>query len=316
MALALRRYWDSDMLPLAGIQALEAALPAVAAARRSEALDLLAYLRFSAGFADVALAHADAAVAAACEPALHARALVRRAWVRVAAADDPASYAGQVEQALAAARASGDPEAEARALHQQAVLLHPQPDGARRAEACFQRAQALWERLGDRRKAMAQLAHRGQCWLGTRRTPDALAAFETCEAAARDDGDWLALIAAAQSRAHALLQLRRWSESLAALRLALEVAWRREHLYALAWGLWGLGRPLARLRRPREAMRLMAFSEAWWRRHYGVPSADRQRELRRVRRMVVHLSSPLQAQGWELEGRALELAAAVRLALE
>ncbi len=316
VALALRRYWDSDMLPLAGIQALEAALPAVVAARRSEALELLAYLRFSAGFAEAALDHADAAVAAAPDPVLRARALVRRVWVCVAGADDAAPFAAAIEETLAAARASGDLEAEARALHQQAVLLHPQAGGARRAEACFERAQQLWERLGDHRRAMAQLAHRGQCWLGTSRTREALAAFEACEAVARDDGDWLALIVTAQSRANALAQLRRWGEAHAALRLGLEVAWRREHLHALLWGLWGLGRPLARLRRPREAMRLMAFCETYWRQHYGVPSADRLRELRRVRALAAHLASPLQAQAWEIEGRALELAAAVRLALD
>ncbi|MFO1270680.1 MAG: NB-ARC domain-containing protein [Rubrivivax sp.] len=316
VALAMRRLWESDMLPLAGIQALETALPAAPPARRSEALDLLAYLRFSAGFPAVALAHAEAALAAALDAALRARALVRRLWVRVAAADDAAPFAGQVEEALAAARASGDLEAEARALHQQAVLLHPQPGGAALAEACFEHAQQLWERAGDHRRAMAQLAHRGQCWLGTHRTREALAAFEACEALAREEGDWLALIVAAQSRANALTHLRRWAESLAALQLALEVAWRREHLHALAWSLWGLGRPLARLCRPREAMRLMAFCEAYWRRHYGVPAPERQREVRRVRGLVARLASPLQAQGWEIEGRALELAAAVRLALE
>jgi predicted ATPase len=326
LALALRSHWDTDGLPArlqARLEAALASLPEADVALRADAHELLAYLRFEAGFAAAAQAHAAAALALAPDAARRARALVRQAWVALAAGRNEtganglhASVRAALDEALALARASGDREVQARALHQQAALASQSAADPRQVEALLEESQALWLALGDRRKAQARLRNRAQCWVHMGRAADALACFQACEQSARDDGDWVGQIDSLLSLATLLAHQRQWQPALDANQRCLALCWQRWHRHGLAYALWMPPRLLARLRRPEPAMRLMAFAAAFWAQRFGPLGAADRRELRRVRGLVRAQVGAARAEQLWREGEALEVAAAVALALQ
>lgn len=325
LALALRSYWDSDGLPGHVQAALErglASLPPGPGVQRAQAHELLAYLRFEAGFAAEALRHAEAALAAAPDPAQRARALVRRAWVLLAsgrgdysAGTAPEQVGGWLEEALVLARSAGDLEAQARALHQLAVLVSHLGADFRRAERLLEESQSLWLALGDRRKAQARLRNRAQCWVRLGRQADALVAYKMCEQAARDEGDWVGQIDSLLSLATLQAQQRQWQQALDTNRRCVALCWQRWHRHGLAYALWNPPRLLARLRRPEAAIRLMGFAATYWQRCFGpLGDADR-REQRAVRGLVRAQIGAARSEALWIEGAAMEVAAAVALAL-
>ncbi len=330
LALALRRYWEADGLPPRLLDALEAALPAVAGDEtlRAAAHELLAHLRMSAGQAEAALEHAEAALAAAgSDPALRARALLQQVWGQIVAGriddrSDPlfARLQAQLAEALALARRCGQRDLQARALQVQAVLwcnLHLSSNDADpvRAEALFAQSEALWRLLGDAHQARDRLRNRAQCWSMLGRKAEAMAVFERCERAARDDGDWVGQIDNQISLCAMLAGQRRWAEAADACRRSIRVAYGRWHHHGLAYGLWNIARPLARLHRPEVALRLMAFAARFWTDSMGPLRADDLRYVRIVRRLVsVQRGAAAAARLW-LEGEALDLRTAVAEAL-
>jgi predicted ATPase len=330
LALALRRYWETDGLPLRLLDALEAALPAADAdsAMRADAHELLAHLRMSAGQSEAALQHAQAALeAAGADPARRSRALLRRVWSQVAfgRVDERAdplfrALCAQLDEALALARDCGQRELQARALQYQAVLwcnVHLSSDDADpvRAEALFAQSEALWLALGDTRQARDRQRNRAQCWAALGRKAEAMAVYQRCEQAARDDGDWVGQIDNQISLCTMLADQRRWAEALDACRRSIRVASGRWHHHGLAYGLWNIARPLAHLRQPQTAMRLMAFATRFWTDSMGPLRADDQRYLRRVRRLVqLQMGDGPTDAAWH-EGLRLDLGGAVAEAL-
>jgi tetratricopeptide (TPR) repeat protein len=326
LMLALRSYWDTDALPGRIQDALAQSLqatPDAAPALRSAAHELFAYLRFEAGFVAEARSHAAAALqAAGDEPSLRARALVRAAWVEIAGsrAEDEAGAAhlslqASLNEALTLARGCGDRVAQAQALQQLGVLANHVLRDIPQAEALMAQAQALWLALGDRRKAYARLRNRAQCWVQLGRQAEAMAAYTQCEQAAREAGDWVGQIDTLLSRAALLCAQRDWSAALHDYQRAVALCWQRWHRHGLAYALWNPPRPLARLHQPELAMRLMGFAATFWQTNFGpLGSADR-RYVRRVRGLVRVQIGAARAEALWQEGAALELAAAVALAL-
>jgi tetratricopeptide (TPR) repeat protein len=323
----LRGYWDTDGLPGRIQAALEQALrtvPADQPALRADAHELFAYLRFEAGFGAEALAHAEAALAAAgTDPARRARALVRRVWVQLAAGRgehdaSPAHDRWQawLDEALALARGCGDREVQARALHQLALLQTQVRGNWRAAETLLEESQALWLALGDRRKAYARLRNRAQCWLHTGRDAEAMASYEECERAAREDGDWVGRIDTLISMSALLARQRRWSEALDANRRCVQLCWQRWHRHGLAYALWNPPRLLARLHQPEAAMRLMGFAATFWTERFGPLGKSDLIYLRRVRGLVRAQLGAARAEALFTEGAAMDVAAAVALALQ
>lgn len=331
LALALRSYWDNDGLPGRSLRALDEALAqlptrgkdVIGRGQRADMHELLAYLRFEAAFPGEAIAHADAALAlAGDEPSRRARALVRRAWIDIASGrghgppgDAGAPLRSMLDEALLLARASGDREAQARALHQQAVVLSHQLGDHAGAEDLLLEAQQLWLAMGDKRKAYARLRNRAQCWGAMGRHDDALATFQTCERAAREDGDWVGVMDSLLSLAVAYAQQRQWRASLIEGQRCVQVCWQRWHKHGLAYALWNLPRPLARLRRPEPAMRLMGFAVSFWAQRVAPLSAADQAYVRRVRGLVCKQLGAARTEALWLDGAGLDLAAAVALAL-
>ena len=326
LTLALRTFWESEGLPAALQTALEQALPLLGPsdnALRGELHELLAYLRFEAGFVTEAQAHAAAALAAAGQHAARrARALVRCAWVELAtgrgegdAGPQTVRLLGWLHEALALAQGCGDREAQARALHQMAVIASQVQQDWTGAEAMLAQSQALWHALGDRRKAYARLRNRAQCWLHLGRADEALASFELCERAAREDDDWVGQIDSLLSLSSLLAARRQWAAALAIDQRCVALCWQRWHRHGLAYALWNPPRLLARLRRPEPAMRLMGFAATFWQTQFGPLSrADRQ-TVRRVTRLVQAQVGTARAGALWAEGAAMDIAQAVALAL-
>ena len=327
LALALRGYWDTDGLPAELQAALERALALLTPhdhALASEAHELLAYLRFEAGFKPQALAHADAALAAAgTDPARRARALVRRAWVELAA-DRGAATAGEhgarlqgwLDEALQLAHGCGDREAQARALHQLAVVVSNGHEDWARAEALLAQSQALWLALGDRHKAFARLRNLAQCWVRLGRRGEARECLELCERTAREEGDAVGQIDSLLSLSTLLTGDRQWAAALEFDRRCIALCWQRWHRHGLGYALWNPSVALARLRRPEPAMRLMGFAAAFWESSFGPLSGGDRRTIRRVRALVRAQLGPARAQALWDEGAAMDLSQAVALALQ
>ena len=325
-AVALRCYWDTDGLPAAQQLALENALAAVDAepGLRSDAHEMLAYLRFEAGFVAQALVHADAALlAAGTDASRRARALVRRAWVDIATGrgeDDPVPGLQRLEawlqEALALAHGCADREAQARALHQMAVIASHHRQDWLGAEGMLAQAQALWLALGDRRKANARLRNRAQCWVRLGRRQEALDYFEQCERWAREDGDWVGQIDSMCSLSSLLSTQRQWAAALAIDQRCVALCWQRWHRHGLGYALWNPPRSLAYLRQPEAAIKLMAFAARYWETGFGPLSRGDRQTVRRVRGLVKAQLGAARAQALWDEGHRLNVAQAVALALQ
>jgi predicted ATPase len=336
LAVALRAYWDTDGLPGSILSALEQALQALPvqaqpmslappqAALVADSHELLAYLRFEAGYVDAARQHAEAAlVAAAADPARRAAALVRRAWVEIAGGrsgvDDgagPARLRTDLAEALALAQQCGHREAQARALHQQAVLATHSQDDWRGAEALLAQSQALWLQLGDRRKAFARQRNRAQCWLHMDREAEALASLERCEEAAREDGDWVGQIDSLLTLSSLRATRHEWALALSLAQRCVVVSWQRWHRHGLAYALWNPPRLLARLHRPEPAVRLMGFAATFWESGFGPLGKADKAYVRRVRGLAAAQIGAARVQALWLEGAAMNVAQAVALTLQ
>lgn len=342
LAVCLRGHWERDPLPLRLQQALEDLVQALAtqdgkgpaagsalASLLSQSFEMLAYLRFGAGFAERAREHAEAALQhAGAEPALRARALVRRAWIEVAAgrAGDRAGPQHQqarawLEQALQLGRQCGDREVQARALQQLGVMaghLHAEASGAdpAAAEALFASSQALWEALGHHAHANARLRNRAQCWRVMGRADEAMQAYQRCLQAAVAEDDWVGQIDCHISMAELLAQQRRWQQALHSNRQALALCWQRWFRHGLAYALWNPALALAHLRQPQAALQLMAFAAVFWGSQFGPLVAADRHHLRRVRRLATVQLGRERAQRLWAQGEALDVASAVALVLQ
>ena len=328
LALALRGYWDADGLPAELQVALERALVLLEphdAALASEAHELLAYLRFEAGFKPQALAHADAALAAAgTDASRRARALVRRAWVELAAdrnAVDAGAQAARLQvwlgEALHFAQGCGDREAQARALRQMAVVASIVRADWAGADAMLAQSHALSLALGDRHKAFARLRNRAQCSIQLGRRDEARACFELCERTAREEGDAVGQIDSLLSLSTLLTVDRKWAAALEIDRRCIALCWQRWHRHGLGYALWNppLALALARLRRPEPAMRLMGFAAAFWAASFGPLGPHDLRSVRRVSALVRVQLGAARAQALCNEGAAMDVPQAVALAL-
>ncbi len=332
LMLALRHHWESAGMPLNLQLALEAALQRDAgrpgaAARGSAVHELLGYLRFEIGCVTEALAHVEQAERLADDDdSLRARAVVRRCWVDLARhrSEDGDASAGpplrqRIEEALTLARRCGDLEAEARALHQWAILVghlaQPPSSGWAEAERALAQSQALWQQLGDPRKAAARLRNRGQCWLHLGRADDALAAFEQSLATARAEADVLGCIDSLLSLSTRRAARRQWTLALAADIECVTLCWQHWHRHGLAYALWNPGRTLARLRRPQEALHLMAFAARFWQQTFGPLTRADRLNVRTVQALARRQLAADDCQRCWAEGEMMAASTAVALLL-
>ena len=343
IVLALRLWWDSDGMPPADIEAIEAALlqwppqplnpvvsdaaSATAAAagaaatpddqaQRADVHELLAYLRFGAGNSQAARLHAQQALQLAGSAAgPRARALLRQAWLALASYETGATLAHTLQEALQLAEVGDDRVTQARVLHQMAVLELVTTANLQRADGLLQAAQQLWLQLGcsalasARQRSRAELLHR-QC-----RWAEAIAIYDECAARARASGDWVGLMDSALLRGLALAGQRRWADAAASLALCTQVAWQRHHAHGLAYALWHQARVRARLRQPEAAARLLGFAQVYWREHVGALNAEQEKQVHRVQALVAAQAGAAQAAAWTAQGATMAPAQAVAWAV-
>ncbi len=331
LVLALRPHWESACMPLKLLEGVEGLLSdharAIAPERASVAFELLAYLRFASGCAGQAHAHAQAALRLADnDPALRARALVRRCWVTLArrrAEEAGTQSTGEaprlalirqaLQEALALAQAVGDRETEARALHQWGILSGQFEGDWVAAEAAFARAQTLWEERGDTRNAMARLRSRAQCWTHLGRFDEAHAALAQALQAARADDDPLGCIDGLQSLSALWTSQGRWEAALATSQECVALCWQQQHRHGLAYALWSPALPLAQLGQPEIALQLAAFAAVFWQDTCGPLSPADRLALRRTQALARLQIGAARAAQCRAEGQALRIEQAIEM---
>ena len=282
------------------------------AAPSSRGNELRAQLAFTHGDRQLALAEAERALTlAGTDPAAHAAALVRRAWVLLAGDGSEQGQTRHLDEAIALARRAGDAAKEARAWQQSPPwpcrrASRPRP---RRITPAPRSCGRAWATAGRRRHGCAAAR---KCLIELGELGTALAWISASQRLAEAEGDGVGQLDAAYSLAQAHAAGRDWPGALAAARQALRIAHQRQHLRTLTLQLFG--HPLAHLRQPEPALQLAAFAERYWRQHLGALTGREARALARLRRLAqAHLGRERSAAAWA-SGQTLNLGEALALA--
>jgi hypothetical protein len=319
-ALALRAHFVSQGTPDAALALLRAlaGAPALTADRRIEMASLLAPLLLDAGRAaeGLQLAQATRTTASGLGPRSWLEAEI--AWIQVVwrSRRDGAVVLDAAQAALQAARALGDAALVGRAALPLGgiVWAHLQDNAA--ALALFKEAEAAFLRCGDARAAAATLPGRVACLLGQGELREALALGEAGRAAAARHADVQTEVLLLNRIGEITARLRRHAAAVRAGRRQVALSAAHGLAYHLAYGLWNLALPLARLGRGAEAARVLGFAHRYWSERFGGLGEDDARYVARVRAAVARRGG---AAGWDAgwgEGQALDARDAVALALD
>ncbi|MBU6260303.1 MAG: hypothetical protein KGO01_17975, partial [Burkholderiales bacterium] len=316
LALALRPQWESQGLPpqaLALLRRLADVAP-VATPRLVSLLAMLVRQLVSAAEPGAAAALAERTVElAGTDPAQRAEALLARAratWV--CRLDGPACLP-QVHEALGLARQAGalDLEAPLCLLLGAITLQHLHDPVA--ADAIQQRTIECYVRLGRPREAYSAWHARMWCLQRQGRHAQAialgLAQLREVEALGHGEAQILFLNRLAASHE----ALRDYAQALDASRREAALAWQRHKIYNLALALWNQCYYLARLRRPEDAARLLAFASRFWVERFDALGVDDLRTVERVRRLVAAQIGAARWPGLWARGQAMGLHEALEL---
>lgn len=315
---ALQRALSDISLPPAARAALAECLQMLPTGpARAAALATLARAAMRAG--DGAAAQALAAAALADLPHLPptglARAVVlaRVAHIRWRLQRD-ASVAAWLDEALLIALDQGALALQASVLSVQGAILRPRDPLA--AAALQREAIAAWRAAGDLHGVNTGRYNLALALGATHATREqALREIAQVRADTRAAEDWGQLASACNQHGELLSGLRRWDEAAAAYREGINVADDALELLPLAYCLWNLPAVLAHRRQAETAGRLMGFAARFWLDRFGALTAADQRDVQRVRRLVAVQTGLPRAHALLVEGQALTLAEAVRLAL-
>ena len=149
--------------------------------------------------------------------------------------------------------------------------------------------------------------------MGLGRGADALAQAKALERESAALGDRHHQLKAINLQGVLYADLRRWADAVQAYRRCAQLAWQSHNHYWLGFALWNHGRNLARLRLPEAAALLMAFSAAYWQKHFGALDDADNRFRRQVRMLVRHQLGEARTEALWLRGENLTLAQAVAL---
>lgn len=316
LLLRLRRCLEDVELPAAGLQhAQDAVARCEDPLLQARGHTLLGPLLFNAGQRDAALQHAERGLQCAqLDGAQRGRALHALARVRWRSR----RRAGEVEPLLdeALALAAGDVELTAGVTALRAFVSNAHHRDRIAGERLHAQALALWQQLGNRHAINSGRYNLAVCAQHDRRNHVALQRVEPIIADARELQDWRRLSQALNVRGNAHGDLRQWAASVADYQACIRTAWASIAAFDLVHGLWNLPRPLAHLRQPERAARLMAFAARFWLTRFGEFDAGDRHELRLTKRLLAcQLDTAALAAAWH-DGEQLSLAQAVALALE
>ena len=317
-ALDLVPHWQAAGLTPEALAALRLLADVAAAAPAAEAVPLwsaLGLLFGGHGLTEEALALVERALAAAgTEPALRAQALLARVRVRGRALQQAPDLAQDAEAARTCAAAAHRPDLLALASREAAEILRRSGGEAGVVEAAFVQAREALAAQGNRVGALdAEAGRLGACLDAGRYAEVAQAVPPLLEEAAALHH--VALELSLLNRLGVALEgLRRWRQAVDVCQRMVRTARRHGMAYHAAQGMWNQCQPLLRLRRPHEALRLMAFSALYWQARFGPLTEDDQRYLAEVREGAeARLGRPAAAAAWR-EGESLSIAEGLGLA--
>ncbi|MEO8123674.1 MAG: NB-ARC domain-containing protein [Burkholderiales bacterium] len=277
---------------------------------------LIAGQSFEAGEREHAQWHAARALELA-PPAGPARAGVLRSAARVLLRTQGAMAEVQplLDEALRLARHHEQYDIEARTLSLLAVLASQRDHDAALSLALKREALALWRAHGPPARVTEGLVNLALGLGFGRATQEKLELLRQARQSAAAHGQTRLLAFVLSVTGYALADLRRWDASASCYAECLRTAWEGGLWREWFYGLWNLPRTLAHQRRPQAAALLMGFAEAFYAERFGTLGWFDCREARRTRRLVrVQLGAPREAVLWN-EGRAMDMATVMRLAL-
>ncbi|HXL86058.1 MAG TPA: NB-ARC domain-containing protein [Gemmatimonadaceae bacterium] len=320
LAVALRPHWEAhgtapDELRLLG----EAADRCTKGAPSLHAgLNLLAQLSLTAGDSERARSYAQRALKEADEPTAKAAALIMLARIDWERDQRDKGIARSLDEALALAAKAGAENVQADALHVKGTiaLKHGEDDGDfRAADGFFERAEALYRKIGRPRKAHRVLLSRVGALTGLKRYKEARKLLAECERYFGELDSVADLIAVANMTGFLESAQEHWKEALAAGRRVVQLAWERHAHLWLATALWNLPQPLLVLGEVEAAERLTSFAVGFWERGVGPLSAHDAGVVEKQRKSTAKKLGAQRAKTLWAEGAALSLAEAVQLAL-
>ncbi len=303
----------SVLPPLRGLLDAEPLADKALAAR---AHALLAEQSFEAGERGPAERHAMRALEIVDRDGADAARVLRRAarvLLRVRGAG--AGVGPLLDAALHAARRHGQPDVEAHTLSAMAVLAAQREGQAQRCLALRREALALWREHGPPARVSEGLVKLATGLATGRAAQERLALLAQARASATAHGQMRLHTFVLSVTGCTLADLRDWNASARCYAECLQAAWEGGFWREWFHGLWHLPRTLAHQRRPQAAALLMGFAEAFYTDRFGTLGAADRHEARRTRRLARRqLGAAREAALWS-EGRAMEMAAAMRLAL-
>jgi len=316
LLLALRRCLEDVNLPAEGLaDACVAAQRCTDPLLRARARSLLAPLLFTAGQAPLALQLAEQGLAeAGLDPLQRARAMHALARVRWRSRRRALEVEPLLDEAEALLGNADDDELRASLLALRAFVANSAHRDHGRGEALHERALALWQRSGNRHAIASGRYNLAVCAQNANRHADCLRQLEPVIASARELQDWRRLSQSMNVRGNACAGLRDWPQAIRDYQECIRVAWTSMDAYDLAFGLWNLPRALLRRDQADTAVRLQAFSAAFWQSGFGELSDSDRRYLRRFERLAGRLMPRAAYLAAWHDGEQLALSQAVNLA--
>jgi tetratricopeptide (TPR) repeat protein len=316
LLLALRRCLEDVNLPAEGLaDACVAAQRCTDPLLRARVRSLLSPLLFIAGQAPLALQLAEQGLAEGLGPLQRARALHALARVRWRSR----RQAGEVEPLLDEAEAllgdADDDELRASLLALRAFVANSAHRDHGLGEALHARALALWQRSGNQHAIASGRYNLAVCAQNANRHAECLRQLDPVIASAREQQDWRRLSQSMNVRGNACAGLRDWPQAIGDYQECIRVAWVSMDAYDLAFGLWNLPRALLRRNQADTAVRLQAFSAAFWRSGFGELSHSDERYLKRFERLAGRLMPRATYLAAWREGEQMALSQAVNLAV-
>ena len=281
--------------------------------------NLLAQLALTAGDAERARVYADRALKeAGNDPARKAATLVMSARIEWERAQRDKGITRSLDQALALATSAGAENVQADALHVRGTiaLKHGEDDADfRAADEFFERAEALYRKIGQARKAHRVQLSRSGALTGLKRYKEARKLLAECERYFAELDSVADLIAVANMTGFLESAQERWKEALAAGRRVVQLAWERHAHLWLATALWNLPQPLLMLGDLETAERLTSFAVGFWERGIGPLSPHDAGVVDKQRKSTAKKLGAQREKTLWAEGAALSLEEAVRVAM-
>ena len=316
LVIAVRLHWGLSMITPGVTRAVVQLLPAATQpGARVQMEELLAYAFTTLGESDLALAHANAAIALPCEPRLHSLALARWCWTHYGAGRFEVDFSTPLAKARELAWQTGDLVAQIKVLEIESMLASNLRLEYSVSEALCAQRQQLCTQLGFAAWASAALLTRAVMWSHAERFEEAITAAMECEAIERAAGMQNTLCNATQQLAGIYMAAERWDDAAAAYSRSIRVGWQHNLTRFLARALLHAPNALAMGRDPQTAARLHGHGTVHYQRRYGSPNRIEARQLCRTRRLLRLRVGVAAFAALMADGAALTTAQAVALAL-